>query len=145
MPTHHRASTQLVDYSPADNLAFNSTDNKPTNPTSRDIKQEIKPFREYAAGGHADSDKNLAALAALAEQESVEARQKRLDDETYSALFGDSSALVLTERKTDNVELVRTKSDGMGGSRGVWKGTFEVPKAKKTSPKKTEENSLLDL
>ena len=42
------------------------------------------------------------------------------------------------------MELVRLKSDGEGGSRGIWKGTFEVPRAGTADTKKNEE-SLLDL
>jgi len=40
------------------------------------------------------------------------------------------------------VNLVRTKTDGQGGSRGVWKGTFEVPREEVDAK---EGDSLLDL
>jgi len=108
-------------------------------PASQDLHQNIGPFRDYAAGGHVDSDNSFAMIA---ENESLEARQKRLDDETFAALFGETDAPGLAKSK-DNVSLVRTKQDGEGGTRGIWKGTFEVPQANSIRPK--DEMSLLDL
>lgn len=93
-------------------------------------------YRNFAAGGHIESDKKFAAMA---EQENVEARQKRLDEENYEALFGGTEQETGAEQKKDTMKLVRTKNDG----KGVWKGTMEVPQATKGGSKKNE-NSLLD-
>ena len=41
--------------------------------------------------------------------------------------------------------LVRTISNGKGGSRGLSKGTYEPPRSTNASPAKEEEVSLLDL
>ena len=81
-----------------------------------------------------ESDKNLDLLTA---QEQVETQQKRLDDENWAALFGDNKALPHTQ-SGENVNLVRTIPDGKGGSRGVWKGTFEVSRAGKSEKSKDE-------
>jgi len=105
----------------------------------RDLSEVTQGYRDFAAGGHIESDRNLAALA---ERDNAEARQKRLDDENYAALFGGTEGEVAA--KKGDLKLVRTKDDGQGGSRGVWKGRMEVPQAKKAGSKK-EESSLLDL
>ena len=125
VPLQHSTSAHLV------NVASGAQ--------NRDIQQETQPFRDYATGGHVESDQGLAVLA---EQEQIENRQKRLDDEAFASLFGNPNAPLLT-RSSDNVELVRTKSDGEGGSRRVWKGTFEVPRADTSTPK--DQGSLMDL
>jgi helicase required for RNAi-mediated heterochromatin assembly 1 len=112
--------------------------------TCQDLRgraRETQLYRDFAAGGHVESDKNLAALA---QKENAEARQKQLDKESYEALFGGTEEDVLA-KELDNVKLVRTKSNGRGGTRGVWKGTFEVPRSESTSPKKQQEGNLLDL
>jgi len=103
---------------------------------------DTRAFQAYAAGGHIQSDKTLAAIA---ERENAEARLKRLDEENFAALFSEVNVAkggVLTENKPGNVNLVRTKTDGQGGSRGVWKGTFEVPREEVDAK---EGDSLLDL
>ncbi len=113
-------------------------------PALGNIEMETRAFQDYAAGGHIESDKNLAAIA---ERENAEARLKRLDEENFAALFSEVNVAkggVLTE-KPDNVNLIRTKTDGQGGSRGVWKGTFEVPREDKNTETSKEGASLLDL
>ncbi|KAK4697938.1 helicase required for RNAi-mediated heterochromatin assembly 1, partial [Lecanoromycetidae sp. Uapishka_2] len=96
-------------------------------------------YRNFAAGGHLESDRNFAAMA---EQDSVEVRQKRLDEENFAALFGGPEQGTAVG-KQDDMKLVRTKNDGRGGTREIWKGTMEVPQAKKVGSKK-QESSLLD-
>ena len=121
--------------------------------------EAAQSYRDFAAGGHVESDKKLAALAT---KDQAEASQKRLDEASWAGLFGaqvDTTAkkpdeatwaglfsvqVDTTGKKTDDdVKLVRTIGDGRGGSRGVWKGTMEVPQAKK-GKKKWQEFSLLD-
>ncbi|CAD6587978.1 MAG: hypothetical protein ASARMPRED_003367 [Alectoria sarmentosa] len=101
------------------------------------ISHDTQPYRDFAAGGHVEFDKNLVALA---EQEAAEARGKQLDEENFAALFSDpgDATLVANSKK---MTLVRTMSNGEGGSRGVWKGTYKPPRPKNASP----EASLLDL
>jgi len=114
-------------------------------PALRNPEQQIKAFQDYAAGGHIESDKNIAAIA---EQENAEAVLKRLDAENFAALFSDVNIAkkdgALTE-KLDNVNLVRVKTDGQVGSRGIWKGTFEVPRKDEDTGTSEEGASLLDL
>ena len=105
---------------------------------SHGLAQETQIFRDYAAGGHVVSDMNLAALA---NRENAAARNIHLEKEDLIS-FGAGEDEGLAER-IDNVRLVRTMSNGRGGSRGLWKGTFEVPRPKTASPK--EEANLLDL
>ena len=133
--THQKKASQLVDLSlPTDHQQSSAS------AASQTKMHNTHSFRDFAAGGHVDADKRLAEST---EQEQIEARQKRLDEESFAALFGDPSAPVLTENK-DKVNLVRTKEDGFGGSRGVWKGTFEVPRAEDSKSKSKNERSLLD-
>ena len=103
----------------------------------RDIPQSTQPFRDYATGGHVEADRRLYALA---ERDAAEARGRQLDKENYAALFSEA---VLVD-KTEKMTLARTKSNGEGGSRGLWKGTYE-PRSANASPTKEEETSLLDL
>lgn len=70
--------------------------------------RETQLYRDFVAAGHVESDKNLAALA---EKENAEARQKQLDQESYEALFGGTEEDALA-KELDNVKLVRTKSNG---------------------------------
>ena len=105
----------------------------------RDIPQSTQSFRDYAAGGHVEADRRLAALA---ERDAAEARGRQLDEENYAALFSDPAVLV---DKTTKMTLARITSDGEGGSRGVWKGTYEPQRSTNASPAKEEEASLLDL
>lgn len=109
--------------------------------SDRGVLHNTQPYRDFAAGGHVEYDKNLAALA---EREAAEAQGKQLDDDNFAALFGDPEDAALID-KTKKMTLVRTMSNGQGGSRGVWKGTYKPPRSKNTSPSKKEEASLLDL
>ena len=102
--------------------------------------QDTQPYRDFAAGGHAEYDKNLAALA---EREAAEARGKQLDEENFAALFRDPGDAALVD-KNKTMTLVRTMSNGKGGSRGVWKGNYKPPRSENARPSKKEEASLLD-
>ncbi|KAF6225742.1 hypothetical protein HO133_009744 [Letharia lupina] len=107
----------------------------------RNIPHDTQSYRDFAAGGHVESDKNLAAMV---EREAAEARGKQLDEENFAALFSDPGDAVLLD-KTKKMTLVRTMSNGKGGSRGVWKGVWnKPPRSKDASPSKKEEVSLLD-
>ena len=79
----------------------------------------------------------------LMERQAAEARGKQLDEENFAALFGDAEDASLVD-ETKKMTLIRTKSNGKGGTRGVWKGTHEPPKSKEAGPSKREEASLLD-
>ena len=103
----------------------------------RDIPQSTQPFRDYATGGHVEADRRLHALA---ERDAAEAQGRQLDKENYAALFSDSAVLV---DKTEKMTLARTRSNGEGGSRGLWKGTYEP--STNANPTKKEETSLLDV
>ncbi len=108
---------------------------------SRDIPHDTQPYRDYAAGGYVESDK---ALAALGEREAAKAQGKRLDEENFRLLFSDPADAVLVER-IEKMTLVRTKSNGKGGSRGLWSGTYELLSSKNASSgTKEEAGSLLD-
>ncbi len=98
------------------------------------IPQDTQPYRDFAAGGHIESDRYLAALV---EREAAEARGQQLDEENFAALFGESGDESLVNR-TERMTLIRTMSNGKGGSRSVWTGTYEPSRGKK------EEASLLD-
>ena len=119
-------------------------------PILGNISHQTQGYRDYAAGGHVASDKSLAALQA---KQDVAARQKRLDDENYRALFPETEMEEGLKAKkagdNDNVKLVRTMEDGKGGNRGRWEGTFRVPKAENRKvvgkEEKAEEVNLLDL
>ena len=107
----------------------------------RDIPHDTQPYRDYAAGGHVESDK---ALATLCEREAAKAQGKHLDEENFRLLFSDPADAVLVE-KTEKMTLVRTRSNGKGGSRGLWSGSYEVPSSKNVSSRTKEEaRSLLD-
>ena len=115
-------------------------------PILQNISSHTQGYRDYAAGGHVASDKSLAALQA---KQDAAARQKKLDEENYRALFPETEeGLKPTKAGDDNVRLVRTMSNGKGGNRGRWEGTFQVPKAENKKPGKKErkeEVNLLDL
>ena len=105
----------------------------------RDVPQVTQPYRDFAAGGHIESDKNLVALA---ERETAKARGKQLDEENFAALFSDQGEEV-PKNEVDNMTLVRT-SDRKGGSRRQWKGTYQTSMFQDASPSQKEETSLLD-
>ena len=120
-------------------------------PILRNISDQTQGYRDYAAGGHVASDKSLAALQT---KQDAAARQERLDEENYRALFPETEeGLKPKKAGEDNVKLVRTISNGKGGNRGRWEGTFQVPKAENKKPGKqpgkkeemVEEVNLLDL
>ena len=129
--------------------------------------RETGEFQSFAEGGYIESDRKLAELA---EQENAVARQKQLDEENWSGLFGETKdrdntnildqdlpdGWKLAKRKKnkkkaeidENVKLVRTKDDGRGGNRGVWKGNVKWPEWERSAEKKGgkgEDRSLLDL
>ena len=115
-------------------------------PILRKISNPTQGYRDYAAGGHVASDKSLAALQA---KQDAAARQERLDKENYRALFPETEEGSKPKKAADeDVKLVRTMSNGNGGNRGRWEGTFQVPKAenkKLGKEEKEEEVNLLDL
>ena len=116
-------------------------------PILRNISNTTQGYRDYAAGGHIASDKSLAALQA---KQDAAARQKRLDGENYRALFPETEGGLKPKKAADDdVKLVKTISNGKGGNRGRWEGTFQVPKAENRKPGKEEgkeeEVNLLDL
>ena len=116
-------------------------------PMLRNISNQTQGYRDYAAGGHVAADKSLAALQA---KQDAAARQEKLDEDNYRALFPETEeGLKPKKAGDDNVKLVRTMSNGKGGNRGRWEGTFLVPKAehKKAGKEgeKEEEVNLLDL
>ena len=106
----------------------------------RDSPRDIQPYRNFAAGGYVESDKNLAALGA---REAAEARSTQLDEENFASLFSDVGDSSLID-KTKKMTLVRTTSNGKGGSRGVWSGFYRRPSFKNAGPSRKEEASLLD-
>ena len=110
--------------------------------TYRVTPRNTQPYRDFATGGHVKSDKNLTALM---KQEAAEAQGKRLDDRNYAALFSEPGDGVLVDEKIKKMTLVRTMSDGKGGSRNVWKGTYDPGSNNGSSLDKKEETSLLDL
>ena len=107
--------------------------------SNKNTKKELLPLGDLTGRGPVQPNQNPRVFT---ERENLELRQKRLDDETFAALFGDPSAPSLTER-IDNVNLVRTRPDGEGGKRGLWTGTFEVPQSDPIETK--EKDDLLDL
>lgn len=108
--------------------------------THRKIARETQAFRDYAAGGHVESDRSLVALA---KQEAAEARRKQLDEDNWNALFGTLEDLVPAQ-KTKEATLVQFKSDGQGSNRSTWQGTFD-PRRAQGAQSNTKETSLLDL
>lgn len=106
----------------------------------RDLPQATQPFRDFAAGGHLQSDENLVTLM---EREAAEARGRQLDEDNYAALFGDPGDDVLIDG-IGKMTLVHTMSNGKGGDRGVWKGTYKASRIQDASTRKKEEPSLLD-
>ena len=106
----------------------------------RDIPQDTQPFRDFAAGGHVESDEHLVTLM---EREAAETCGRQLDEDNYAALFGDPGDDVLVD-EIGNMTLVRTMSNGKGGDRGVWKGTYKASRTQDASTRRKEEASLLD-
>lgn len=136
----------MIDFTDAtdDNANTVAHATPPPVPALGNIETDTRAFQDYAAGGHIEADRNLAAIA---ERENAEARLEQLDEENFAALFSEVNVAkggILTE-KPDNVNLVRTKTDGQGGSRGIWKGTFEVPRKDMNMGTSKEGASLLDL
>ena len=145
-PPQKKPSYSAVLNRPASQIPAYSVDDFPI---LGNVSHQTQGYRDYAAGGHIASDKSLAALQA---KQDVAARQKRLDEENYHALFPEmdmEGALKAKKAGDDNVKLVRTMEDGKGGNRGRWEGTFRVPKAENKKPgkeeDKVEEVNLLDL
>ena len=106
----------------------------------RDVPQDTQPYRDFAAGGHVESDKNLVELV---ERETAKARGKQLDEENFAALFSNQGDDALAD-EMEKMMLVRTTSDREGGNRGLWKGTYQISNSQDTSTSKKEETSLLD-
>ena len=73
-------------------------------------------FRDFALGGHVQSDAELAAMAA---NELAELRLQQADSDMSNALFGTENVVM-----GQDMRLVRTASDANGMKRGVWKGTY---------------------
>ena len=104
----------------------------------RYLSEETKPYRDYAAGGYIESDRDIATLA---DEDDAQAQRAQLDENGYAALFG-SHEDAGTVEKTNEMTLVRMMPNGQGESRGVWKGNYKIPVAENDSK---EEVSLLDL
>ena len=113
----------------------------PGAPLSNSRAASKQSYRDYASGGHAQFDKDLANVAA---RHAVEARLKLLDDKNAAALFGDSEDALLVD-KAQEMKLVRTKPDGKGGMRGRWTGTYEPARRENAMSGKQEKASLMDL
>ena len=107
----------------------------------RDIPQDTQPYRNFAAGGHVESDKNLVALV---ERKAAEARSRQLDDVNFDALFREAGDDALVD-ESEKMTLVRTTPNENGGNRGLWKGTYKPSRPQDASLSKKEEASLLDL
>lgn len=118
-----------------------SRTNSPTRPSDaqrslhrlsqNDLTGEGKPFRDFAQGGHVESDASLAAvpteeLSRLGLQPGTDPNQKP------SSGGGKSTG--------QDMKLVRTSSNAGGQARGVWKGVWggpplkSAPKAKENGP-----------
>ena len=143
-PQKKKPSYSAVLNRPASQIPTYSVDDFPI---LRNISNPTQGYRDYAAGGHVASDKSLAALQA---KQDAAARQERLDEENYRALFPETGeGLKPRKAADDDVKLVRTISNGKGGNRGRWEGIFQVPKAENKKPGKEEgkeeEVNLLDL
>ena len=132
---NHRDPSQYSGLQQLDDLFEGSSQNHCDSP------HDTQSYRDFAAGGHVESDKKLAAMM---EREAAEARGKQLDEENFAALFSDPVDAVVVDM-SKKMTLVRTLSNGKGGRRGVWKGTYRPPRSKNASPSKKEEASLLDL
>ena len=136
---------QATDYasvsngSPKKKRMLRNSSQYPDSP-QRDVPQDTQAYRDFAAGGHVESDKNLVALV---ERETAKARGKQLDEENFAALFSNQGDDALTD-EIEKMTLVRTSSDKEGGNRGLWKGTYKTLMSQDTSPSKREEASLLD-
>ena len=130
----------VSDESPKRKRMLHSSSQYPGSP-QRDVPRDTQPYRDFAAGGHVESDKNLVELV---EQETAKARGKQLDEENFAALFSNQADDALAD-EIEKMTLVRTKSDRKGGNRGLWKGTYKTSQSQDTGrPSKKEETSLLD-
>lgn len=76
------------------------------------ITEEGRPFREYAEGGHKESDANLDAIGT---------NNLVNPNESVQNVVGD---LIPVVNGSQDMKLVRTTSDVDGTKRGVWKGTW---------------------
>lgn len=76
------------------------------------MTEEGRPFREYAEGGHKESDANLEAIGT---------NDLVNPNESDQSLVGD---LIPVVNGSQDMKLVRTTSDVDGTKRGVWKGTW---------------------
>lgn len=107
----------------------------------RELTEEGQAFRDFAAGGHVQSDAEMASR--LAEEAMAQLRLEQADQEMAKALFGTDE-----EREAQKVRLVKTETHANGAVRGVWKGTYlgEVGDEgeEKRSGRAPTESSLLD-
>ena len=104
--------------------------------SNRDVPQNTQSYRDFAAGGHVQSDKNLVTLA---ERGAAEAQTAKLDEENYAALFGDRQD-DRTIDEGDKMTLFRKKSNG----KSVWKGTWRPSRSESVNRSENEKASLLD-
>lgn len=102
---------------------------------------EGQAFRDFANGGHVQSDAELAALAATEALNQLQLAQA--DQEMASALFGNDPAPATGGGK-QKVTLVKSSSHPDGTKRGVWKGTFGIKEAEVLKEPQPQPPSLLD-
>jgi hypothetical protein len=102
---------------------------------------EGQAFRDFANGGHVQSDAELAALAATETLRKLQLQ--KADQEMASALFGDD-IVAAPETEKQQVTLVRTSSHPNGTTRGVWKGTYGMTEMEVLKEPQPQEASLLD-
>ncbi|KAL6718868.1 hypothetical protein ACLMJK_003102 [Lecanora helva] len=96
-------------------------------------------FRQYAAGGYKESDKNLVRSIQNGQSD---AERDKLDRANFEALFGEP----MLPKPDENSRLIRTWPDGEGGTRSVWKGIYNASGARaRDLDSKQAESSLLDL
>ena len=129
----------VSDESPKRKRMLRDSSQYPSSP-QRDVPRDTQPYRDFAAGGHVESDKSLVELV---ERETAKARGKQLDEENFAALFSNQGHDALAD-EIEKMTLVRTKSGRKGENRGLWRGTYKTSKSQDTSPSKKEETSLLD-
>lgn len=103
---------------------------------------ESQPFRDFANGGHVQSDAELAALAAREAMNQLQLAQA--DEEMASALFGSDAVPATRDDEKQNVTLVRSSSTPDGTKRGVWKGTYGLKEAEVLKEPQPQPPSLLD-
>lgn len=102
---------------------------------------EGQAFRDFANGGHVQSDADLAAMAASESLSQLQLAQA--DQEMASALFG-SDAIPATKNEKQKVTLVRSSSHPDGTKRGIWKGTYGMMEAEVLKEPQPQPPSLLD-